>query len=93
MNDAVESSVLFWRARNVLMFAGDLQARSAVWKYCAKLQRARSIPVGLPPRGRGHLMVTLHPDDMAAAEVFAQQQKIAQLKRERKIRLTLRQLR
>jgi hypothetical protein len=32
-------------------------------------------------------MITLHPDDMAAAEVFAKKQEIAQLKRERRARL------
>lgn len=87
MNKVYRESVAFWRARNVLMFAGDLVARYAVWKYCVALQHARAMESGPPPQGRGHLMITLHPDDMAAAEVFAKKQEIAQLKRERRARL------
>lgn len=86
-NKAVKASAQFWRARGVLLFAGDLQARYAVWKYCVKLQHARAMEAEPPPQGRGHLMATLHPDDMAAAEVFAKKQEIAQLKRERAARL------
>ena len=87
MNKAYRESVAFWRLRNVLMFAGDLVARYSVWKYCVTLQHARAMESGPPPRGRGHLMITLHPDDMAAAEVFAKKQEISQLKRERRARL------
>lgn len=81
------ASVAYWKTRNVLMFAGDQIAKHAVWHFCCDLRKARCVEPSVAPKGRAHLMVELHPDDMASAEIFARRQEIAQLKRERVARL------
>lgn len=81
------ASVEFWKARGVLLFAGDSVAKLSVWSYCCRLRKARCLTPSPRPSGRGHLMVELHPDDYEDAAKFAKQQEIAQLKRERAARL------